>query len=173
LATLQPIFVTISLSWLQLTGFTKAHEIISHGSFLKEWRRPQMFIDILCRSLVFLISGTLFVALTPPAKAQQITFGTGLVCNQLEDVERYVALYQEGDSADAAVDEVNQEAGQSVCDMITVAYIRGEDIKIIRIAGGFGAIAKVAVVGVRTGTQWLSVTPQEQFMIVSVEDREA
>jgi hypothetical protein len=35
LATLRPIFVTISLSWLQLSGFTKTHEIISHGSFLK------------------------------------------------------------------------------------------------------------------------------------------
>jgi hypothetical protein len=100
-------------------------------------------------------------------------FGTGLVCNQLEDVERYVALYHEGDSADAAVDDVNHEAGQLACDMMTLAYIRGEDIKIIHIAGGFGAIAKVAVVGVHTGTQWLSVPPQEQFMIVSVEDREA
>jgi hypothetical protein len=133
----------------------------------------QKFIDMVCRCLIVLISGVLFVALTLPVRAQEITFGTGLVCNQLEDVERYVALYDEGNSADAAVDEVNQEAGQSACDMITVAYIRGEDIKIIRIAGGFGAIAKVAVVGLHTGTQWLSVPPQEQFMIVSVEDREA
>jgi hypothetical protein len=133
----------------------------------------QKFIDILCRSFVFLISGALFVALTLPSRAQQITYGTGLVCNQLEDVERYVALYHEGDSADAAADEVDHEAGQSACDVITVAYIRGENIKIIRIDGGFGAIAKVAVVGVRTGTHWLSVPPQEQFMIVSVEDREA
>jgi hypothetical protein len=133
----------------------------------------QKFIDILCRSSIFPISGALLVALTLPIRAQQITFGTGLVCNQLEDVERYVALYHEGDSADDAVDKVNHEAGQLACDMITVAYIRGEDIKIIRIAGGFGAIAKVAVVGVHTGTQWLSIPPQEQFMIVSVEDREA
>ena len=51
----------------------------------------QKLIDILCRSLIFLISGALFVALTLPIRAQQITFGTGLVCNQLEDVERYVS----------------------------------------------------------------------------------
>jgi hypothetical protein len=133
----------------------------------------QKIIDMVCRCLIVLISGALFVALTLPVRAQEITFGTGLVCNQLEDVERYVALYDEGNSADAAVDEVNQEAGQSACEMMTVAYIRGEDIKIIRIGGGFGAIVKVAVVGLHTDTQWLSVPPQEQFMIVSVEDREA
>ena len=131
------------------------------------------FIDILCRSLIFLISGALFVALTLPLRAQEIAFGTELICNRLEDVERYAALQHDGDSADAAVDDVNHEAGQLACDMMTVAYIRGEYIKFIHIAGGFGAIAKVAVVGVHTGNQWVSVPPMEQFMIVSLEDLEA
>ena len=133
----------------------------------------QKSIGIWCRSLILLFSGALFFALTLSSRAQQITVGTGLVCNQLEDVERYVALYHEGDSAGALVDEVNHEAGQLACDVMTVAYIRGEDIKIIHIDGGFGAIVKVAVVGVHTGAQWLSVPPQELFMVVSVEDLEA
>lgn len=133
----------------------------------------QKVIGILCRSLIFLVSGALFIGLTVPIRAQQITVGTGLVCDQLEEVERYVGLYHEGDSADAVMDEVNHEAGHLACDMVTVAYVRGEDIKIIRIDGGFGAIVKVAVVGVHTDTQWLSVPPQEQFMLISVEDREA
>jgi hypothetical protein len=133
----------------------------------------QKFIDILCRGLIFLISGALAFALTVPSRAQQITFGTGLVCNQLEEVERYMTLYNEGDSVDGVVDEVNHEAERLACDVATVAYIRGEDIKIIHIAGGFGAIAKVVVVGVHTSTEWLSVPPMERFMIVSLEDREA
>jgi hypothetical protein len=133
----------------------------------------QKSIDIWCRSLILLFFGALFLALTLPSRAQQITVGTGLVCNHLEDVERYVALFHEGDSTDALVDEVNHEAGRLACDVMTVAYIRGEDIKIIHIDGGLGAIVKVAVVGVHTGAQWLSVPPQELFMVVSVEDLEA
>ena len=133
----------------------------------------QKSVDIWGRSLVLLFSGALFVALTLPSRAQEIASGTGLVCDHLEEVERYVALYHERDSADALVDEVNREAGQRVCDVMTVAYIRGEDIKTIHIDGGFGAIVKVVVVGVHTGDQWLSVRPEEQFIIVSVEDLEA
>jgi len=133
----------------------------------------QKFINILRRSLRFLFFGALFFSLTLPGRAQQITLGTGLVCDHPEEVERYAALYHEGDSAHAILDEVNHEAGQSACGVITVAYIQGEDIKIVHIAGGFGAIVKVAVVGVHTGTQWMSVPPMEQFMIVSVEDQEA
>ena len=133
----------------------------------------QKFIDILRQSLIFLISGALFVALTLPSRAQQITFGTSLVCNQLEDVERYIALYNEGGSVDGVLDEVSHEAERLACDVVTVAYIRGEDIKIIHIADGFGAIAKVAIVGVHTDIEWVSVPPMEKFMIVSLDDREA
>jgi hypothetical protein len=133
----------------------------------------QKFIDILCRGLIFLISSALFVALTPPSRAQQITFGTGVVCNQLEDVERYMTLYNEGDGVDGILDEVSHEPERLACDVITVAYVRGEDIKLIHIAGGFGSIAKVAVVGVHTGIEWQSVPPMEKFMIVPLEDREA
>ncbi len=133
----------------------------------------QKSIDILCRGLIFLISGAFFVVLTVPSSAQQITFGTGLVCNQLEEIERYMTLYNEGDSVDGVLDEVNHEAERLACDVVTVAYIRDEDVKIIHITGGFGAIAKVVVVGVHTGAEWLSVPPMEKFMIVSLEDREA
>jgi hypothetical protein len=133
----------------------------------------QTFIDIRCRSLILLFSGTLFFALTLPSRAQQITFGTGLVCNQLEDVERYMALYNEGDSVDGVLDEVSHEPERLACDVITVAYVRGEDIKLVHVAGGFGSIAKVAVVGVHTGIEWQSVPPMEKFMIVPLEDREA
>jgi hypothetical protein len=133
----------------------------------------QRFIDILCRGLLFLISGAFFISLTMPSRAQQITFGTGLVCNQLEDVERYMTLSNEGDSVDGVLDEVSHEPERLACDVITVAYVRGEDIKLIHIADGFGSIAKVAVVGVHTGIEWQSVPPMEKFMIVPLEDRGA
>jgi hypothetical protein len=133
----------------------------------------QTVIEIFRRSFIFLIFGALSFALAAPTRAQQITFGTGLVCDQLDDVERYMTLDNEGDNVDGVLDEVNHEAERVACDVVTVAYIRGEDMKLVHITGGFGAIAKVVVVGVHTGTEWLSVGPMEKFMIVSLGDREA
>jgi len=134
----------------------------------------QKLIDLLFRCLIFLFAAVSISAFAPAtSSAQQITVGAGLLCDHPEELERYVALYRKGDSAEALVDKINHEAGQSACEMITVAYVPGEKIKTIPIDDGFGAIVKVAIIGVYTGSQWLPTQPTEQFMIVSVEDRGA
>ena len=134
----------------------------------------QKFIDLLFRCLIFLFAAvSIFSFMPATSTAQEITVGAGLLCDHPEELERYFALYHKGDSAKALIDRINHEAGQSACEMVTVAYVPGEKIKTIPIDNGFGAIVKVAIVGVYTGDQWLATQPIEQFMIVSVEDRGA
>jgi hypothetical protein len=123
--------------------------------------------------LIYLSAGVFVFALTVPSQAQQIDVGTGLLCDSREEVEQYLALTHEGDSAEAVVAKINHDAGQTACAMLTVAFIRAEDIKTVPFNKGFGAIAKVAVVGVYTGTDWQPLPLVEQFMIVSLEEREA
>ena len=130
-------------------------------------------IDFLFRCLIFLFVAVPLFALAQKSRAQEIAVSAGLVCSHPEELERYLALYHEGDSAEAVVDKINHETGQSACGVITVAYVRGEDIKTIPIGDGFGAIVKVDIVGVYTGTEWLRTQPTEQFMILSVQDRRA
>jgi len=134
----------------------------------------QKFIDLLFRCLIFLFAAVSISALMPAtSSAQEIAVGAGLVCDHPEELERYIALHHKGDSAKALIDTINHEAGQSACEMVTVAYVPGEKIKTIPIDDGFGAIVKIAIVGIYTGDQWLLTQPTEQFMIVSVEDRGA
>ena len=97
--------------------------------------------------------------LTPTSKAQQITVGARLVCDHAEEIERCVALYHEGDSVETVVDEINHEANQLACGLLTLAFLLGEDIETIPINNGFGAIVKVSVVAVHTSTQWLRIPP--------------
>ena len=130
-------------------------------------------IDFLFRCLIFLFVAVPVFALAQTSRAQQIAVDAGLVCNHPEELERYIALYHEGDSAEAVVDKINHETGQSACGMMTVAYVHGEDIKTISIGDGFGAIVKIEIVGIFTGTEWLRTQPTQQFMILSVQDRRA
>ena len=133
----------------------------------------QKLIDFLFRCSIFLFVIVPVFALAQTSGAQQIAVGAGLVCDRVEELERYVALYHKGDDAEAVIDRINHELGQLACGMVTVAYVRGEDIKTIPIDDGFGTIVKVDIVGVHTGTQWILTQPTEQFMIVPVQDRAA
>src|ERR1700757_1913161 len=85
------------------------------------------------------------------AHAQDVEFGTGIVCNTQEQTERFVALFK-GDE-EAALKAVNAgQNEQSGCGVATVAYFRGPAVETARSKDAAFNIVRVLVVGIMTET---------------------
>ena len=103
---------------------------------------------------------------------QDVTVGTGLVCDNAEELEQYISL-RKGDNADAMVSAANQETDPLACRILVVAYIRDENIKAVALKAGFGEIARAKIVGIRTDLGWTLTEPTEKLIILPLEGRSA
>ena len=103
---------------------------------------------------------------------QNVTVGTGMVCDSPEELERYISL-REGDSADALVSATGQDIDHLACGILIVAYFRDGDIKVVALKIGFGEIARVTIVGIRSDLGWTLTEPTEKFIIFPLEGRSA
>ena len=101
--------------------------------------------------------------------AQDITVGTGLICDTAEQVEQYAAAFK-GDS-EATLAQVNN--GTTACGVMAFAYVRGEDIKQVSTKDGMATIVKIAVMGINLGGGWVRGTPLTQYTLFLIRGREA
>jgi hypothetical protein len=91
--------------------------------------------------------------------AQQATYqGTGVVCNQPEQVARYIRS-KEGDGTLAAI---NAEKANS-CAILKVAFFMGETGEKIATSNGTWQITKILVIGVDVGHGIQQVEPMIQW----------
>lgn len=103
------------------------------------------------------------------AAAQEVITGQGLICDTPEQVAEYAAHFT-GDNA-AALKKVNAE--KPVCTILAVAFVRGEDVKVVSTKNGLAVIAKIAVIAVNTGIRWIRGTkPLIQFTLFTVKGRD-
>jgi hypothetical protein len=98
------------------------------------------------------------------ATAQEIQSGTGLICDTAAQLERFVALAKTESTAEAAIQSVNTEVGDShACGVATIRFLVGEEIGRVDTF----EIVSVLVVAINDGEKWYSVgQPQVQFTIV-------
>ena len=107
-----------------------------------------------------------------PAHAQDVEFGTAVVCNTQAQTERFVALF-DGDEA-AALKAVNVgEDDQDACDMVTVAYIRGPAIETAISKDAAFNIVRIVIVGIMTDAGLQATLPAAMFFVQRVDERVA
>ena len=103
------------------------------------------------------------------AFAQHQTYqGTGVVCDEPEQVARYVRS-QEGDGTLA---KINAEKAHS-CAIMKVAFFMGETGETITSASGTWQLTKILIVGVDIGQGIQPVEPTVQWSAFAIEEREA
>ena len=99
-----------------------------------------------------------------PAKAADVEISTGhlLVCDTPEEVSAVLAS-KEKDIA-ARLTSANAHYGKDSCNVVTLAFVRGEEATTVLVPDGVVRIVKVTVVGVRTGSAWVRVDkPMDQY----------
>ena len=99
------------------------------------------------------------------ASAQSIETGTGLLCDQPSEVERFFSLLE--DDLQTAIEQVNAEAHKaSACAVVQVAFVKGNEVAAGRHKNGSYKVVEVVVVAI-FNDQWLSVTPVQQYIAVN------
>jgi hypothetical protein len=106
------------------------------------------------------------LALYPkPAPAQHATYqGTGIVCDEPEQVARYVRSTE----SEGALAAINAEKANS-CAIMKVAFLMGETREKIASSTGTWQITKILIVGVDIGQGIQEVVPTVQWSAFRVE----
>jgi len=103
------------------------------------------------------------------ASAQSIETGTGLLCDQPSEVERFFSLLE--DDLQTAIEQVNAEAHKaSACAVVQVAFVKGNEVAAGRHKNGSYKVVEVVVVAI-FNDQWLSVTPRPAVQSPSMARR--
>lgn len=107
-----------------------------------------------------------------PARAQEIEIGATLACDTQQQVERFVQVFH-GD-AESAAKTVNSEVSDpTACDMIKVAFVRGDEIGSVRTNNRTFHIVRILVLGIVTAAGVVPAVPSAFFSVVEVDELEA
>jgi hypothetical protein len=95
----------------------------------------------------------------------------GLICDTAQQVERYVHLYKDGTSAEAAMEAVNkEEKNPKACAIVAAAFVVGEAIQTVSVSGGAVQVVAITIVAAHTGRGgWKSTTPTVQYTAMFLE----
>ncbi len=111
-----------------------------------------------------LVSAILLFAL--PAIAQERVVGRGPVCDTAEQVEKFIEHINASMDALAAADAVNEEVGNpTACGIVTMAYIRGGEVKRVKMKGKAVGVTEITVVEVMGPMGPIAIEPMKQFTI--------
>ena len=112
----------------------------------------------------------LFLAFTFPARAHDIEYDTGAICDTQNQAQRLGTLLDD----EHAIAVVNAEAGNPrACVVETVAFVRGAILGTARSKADAFAIVEILVVGVGIESGFRSIAPNVYFMLVKIDERDA
>jgi hypothetical protein len=110
-----------------------------------------------------LICGFLCCLLATRVHAQEAEQGETVFCDTQAQIEQFAAYYEIHPISEA-LEQVNH-GGPRACAPLLAAFIRGEQLKAVRINRGTVHLYEVLVVGVWKG-QWGQVNPTIQYIAV-------
>lgn len=124
------------------------------------WQAPWFRRNVLCK---LLICSFLCCLLATRVHAQEAEQGEAVFCDTQTQIEQFTAYYEIHPISEA-LEQVNR-AGPHACAPLRAAFIRGEEVKAVRINRGTVHLYEVLVVGVWRG-QWGKVDPTIQYIAV-------
>ena len=111
----------------------------------------------------------LLLLLSAPALGDEVEMGKGAVCDTQKQAERLASLMAE--EAEVALRTVNaEEHGATVCEYLTVAFVRGSRVGLVRTNGLTMEIVEVLVLGVLTANGLQPAEPGVHFSLFKVDE---
>jgi hypothetical protein len=125
----------------------------------------------------FLLQVPVVVALSClPAMAQEesaskaqdkLEIGQGVVCDTLQEVERYAALRGDGAETSDALQTVNQEAHVAACGVALVLFSAGERVGGLTAQGRLLSIIQIRVHAIGHGPVWTSIPATIRYTVTA------
>jgi hypothetical protein len=113
------------------------------------------------------------LAFTSPARAHNIEYGTGAICDTQNRAEQ-LAMLAGSEDATAATAAVNaEEDSPGGCAVETVAFVRGAVLGTARSKDEAFAVVEILVVGADGGNGLRAVEPKVYFMLDKIDERVA
>ena len=107
--------------------------------------------------------------LSTPAFPQEAEMGRGAVCDTQKQAERLASLMAE--DAEIALQTVNaEEHNATACEYLTVAFVRGPRVGLVRTNGLTMEVVEVLVLGVLTGNGLQPAEPGVHFSLFKIEE---
>jgi hypothetical protein len=98
----------------------------------------------------------------PPQEGLNV--GQGVVCDTVQQVERFTALMGASRDIEKAIDVVNGEArNPRACGMVLAAFVRGDEVGKIQNGGRSLQVVEITILAVPVGNQWHFVSPLKQY----------
>jgi hypothetical protein len=99
-----------------------------------------------------------------------LEIGQGLVCDTPKQVERFVALREDGTDVTVALQTVNDESDDATaCDVALVAFTDSKPIAERVIQGRLASVVQIMVHAVGNGATWRTMPVHARY-IVEVEE---
>ncbi len=112
----------------------------------------------------------LCLLLCSPVRAQEVEYGTALICDTQQQTEQLVARLN-GDDLDAAVSAVNASEGDpEACRIATFAFVRGTKLATARSKNATFQLVRILVVGVQTASGFQSIVPAAYVSLFKVKE---
>jgi hypothetical protein len=92
-----------------------------------------------------------------PKTQEKIEIGQGIICDTLQQVERYVALRGNGAETNVALRTVNNEAHTPVCSVALVMFSAGERVAGMAVQGRLLSIMQINVHALSKGAVWMKI----------------
>jgi hypothetical protein len=114
----------------------------------------------------------LLLVLTLPARARDIEYDTGAICDTQKQAERLAMLLDANEHTAIAMLNA-EERDPSACAIETVAFVRGASLATARSRAEAFAVVEILVLGVDLGSGFQGMAPSTHFMLVKIDERNA
>jgi hypothetical protein len=98
---------------------------------------------------------------------EKIEIGQGVVCDTLQQVERYVALRGNGAETNIALRTVNGEAHVPACSVALVMFSAGERVGGLTLQGRLLSIIQIRVHAFSNGPVWMTIPVTTRYTVTA------
>ena len=103
-----------------------------------------------------------------PSKAQEkIEVGQGVICDTLQQVERYVALRGNGTETNVALETLNDGAHLAVCTVALVMFSASARVADLTVQGKLLSIIQINVHAFGNGPVWMRIPTTIRYTVTA------
>jgi hypothetical protein len=100
-------------------------------------------------------------------KQEKLEIGQGIICDSLQQVERYVALRGNGAETNVALQTVNNEAHTPVCSVALVMFSAGQRVAGLAVQGRLLSIMQINVHAFSEGPVWMKIPTTIRYTVTA------
>jgi Cu/Ag efflux pump CusA len=103
----------------------------------------------------------------PPNTQEKMEVGQGVICDTVQQVERYVALRNNSTEMDVALAAVNSEAHVPVCSIARVVFSAGPRVAGLSAQGRLLSIIEINVHAFGNGSVWMRISATIRYTVTA------